>query len=122
MTHDDPTPGAAELAVDAIAPDPNQPRSSFPREDLEELARSLRANRLIQPIVVTVHPEAAARSATPYMILVGERRWRAARLAGLATIPAVLRGGEIPAADRLLLQLAENDDRASLSLLERAVA
>jgi ParB family chromosome partitioning protein len=122
MTQDDPTTGAAELPVDAIAPDPNQPRSSIARQELEELAQSLRANRVIQPILVTAHPDAAARQATPYMILVGERRWRAARLAGFVTMPAVVRAGDLPAADRLLLQLAENDDRAPLGLLERALA
>jgi ParB family chromosome partitioning protein len=122
MTLHDPTTGAVELPVDAIAPDPCQPRSSIAREELAELARSLGVHRVIQAIVVTAHPEAAARSATPYMILIGERRWRAARLAGLATIPAVVRAGELSPADRLLLQLAENDDRAPLTLLERALA
>jgi ParB/RepB/Spo0J family partition protein len=79
-------------------------------------------NRVIQPIVVTSHPKAQARRATPYMILVGERRWRAAQIAGLVTIPAIVREGAILPADRLLLQIAENEERAALSLLERARA
>lgn len=114
--------GAVEIPLDAVAPDPNQPRSAISAEELAELAESLRVHRLIQPIVVTPHPEAAARSRTPYMILAGERRWRAAALAGLATIPAVVRREEIPPADRLLAQIAENDERAGLGLLDRALA
>ena len=114
--------GAVEIPLDEVAPDPNQPRSAIAAEELAELAESLRAHRLIQPIVVTPHPEAAERSRTPYMILVGERRWRAAALAGLATIPAVVRREEIPPADRLLAQIAENDERAGLGLLARALA
>lgn len=117
-----PHAGIAELPLDSVAPDPHQPRTSFAEEDLAELARSLRTHRVLQPIVVTPHPEVEARSATPYMILVGERRWRAAKLAGLTTIPAVLRTEEISPADRLLLQIAENDERAALSLLERSRA
>jgi len=118
----DPMKGAIEVQVVAIAPDPDQPRSSIAPTELAELAESIRANRVIQPIVVTVHPCAARRAATPYMVLVGERRWRAAQVAGLETIPAVVREGEMAAADRLLLQIAENDERAALSLLERARA
>jgi ParB family transcriptional regulator, chromosome partitioning protein len=114
--------GAIELPLDSVAPDPNQPRSSISEEELAELALSLRAHRLIQPIVVTPHPEAAARSLTPYMLLVGERRWRAARLAGLAAVPAIIRREEMSPADRLLVQIAENDERSPLGLLERALA
>lgn len=113
---------SVELPLDAVAPDPDQPRTAMPEAELAELAQSLRAHRVIQPIVVTPHPEGEARSATPYMILVGERRWRAAKLAGLATLPAVIRHEEIPAADRLLLQIAENDERSALGFLERARA
>jgi ParB/RepB/Spo0J family partition protein len=116
------TGAAVELPLDSIAPDPDQPRSSVCDLELEDLVRSIRAHRVIQPIVVTAHPDAGARSTTPYMILVGERRWRAARLALLATIAAVVRTDEISAADRILVQLAENDDRAELHLLERALA
>jgi len=70
----DPMKGAIEVPVVAIAPDPDQPRSSIAPTELAELAESIRANRVIQPIVVTVHPFAARRAATPYMVLVGERR------------------------------------------------
>jgi len=118
-----PTPAAAiELPIDSIAPDPCQPRSSIRHDELAELAESIRAHRVVQPIVVTAHPELGARSATPYMILVGERRWRATRLAQLATIPAVVRADEISASDRILYQLAENEDRSELSLFQRALA
>src|SRR5262249_14432368 len=114
--------GAVELSLDAVAPDPDQPRSVFSADELAELAASLRAHRLIQPIVVTPHPDAAARSVTPYLILAGERRWRAARLAGLAAIPAIVRREEMSPTDRLLIQIAENDERSGLGLLERARA
>jgi len=118
-----PTPTAAiELPIDSIAPDPCQPRSSIRHDELAELAESIRAHRVVQPIVVTAHPELGARSVTPYMILVGERRWRATRLAQLATIPAVVRADEISSSDRILYQLAENEDRSELSLFQRALA
>jgi len=64
MTHD-PSKGAIEVPVGAIAPDPDQPRSSIAPEELADLAESIRANRVIQPIVVTPHPRAKARQATP---------------------------------------------------------
>ena len=122
----EPTPqtaqAALELPVEAIAPDPDQPRTSFSPDELKELAESIRKNSLIQPIVVTSHPDPAARAATPYMILVGERRWRATRLAELPTIPAIVRTDEISPSERLVLQLAENDERSDLSLLEKALA
>lgn len=120
----DPAPRftALEVPVSAVAPDPQQPRGAPGDAGLAALAASLRARGVIQPLVVRRHPSSAARAATPYMIIAGERRWAAARLAGLETVPVVVREQELSAADRLMMQLEENDGelRKSLSLYERA--
>jgi ParB family chromosome partitioning protein len=99
-----------------IAPDPNQPRRVFPAAQLEELTESIKARGVLQPIVITPNPDPA----TPYLILYGERRYRAALAAGLTTIPALLEKSQIDPAERLLRQLAENDVRQDLTLFERA--
>lgn len=108
----------------AIAPDPDQPRSAATAADLEPLAASLRARGIIQPLLVAPHPRPEARRATPYQLIAGERRWAAARLAGLETVPVVVREDAIAPSDRLMLQLDENDGelRRSLSLYDRARA
>ncbi|MCL6499065.1 MAG: ParB/RepB/Spo0J family partition protein, partial [Firmicutes bacterium] len=72
------------LPLDRVRPGKNQPRSSLPVEELEELAASVRVHGILQPIVVRP-------SGDGYEIVAGERRWRAAVLAGLATVPAVVR-------------------------------
>jgi ParB family chromosome partitioning protein len=108
------TPGAERLAalevpIGQIAPDPEQPRSSFSEERMQALTASIRACGVIQPLLVRTHPGREGRLATPYMLIVGERRWTAARRAGLATVPIVVRDEPISASDRLMLQVAEND-------------
>lgn len=109
-----------DLPIDSIEPDPNQPRRTFTDEDIASLAASIRSTGgLIQPIVVLPNPGAAAK---PYRILVGERRWRAALQAGHGTVRAIVRLDPLSPADRIMLQLAENDDRAPLSIFERAQA
>jgi ParB family chromosome partitioning protein len=75
-----------EIALDDIAPNPRQPRQSFPEESLQELAESIRTHGIIQPLVVT-----DSGGKPPYQLVAGERRWRAARLAGLTTVPALVR-------------------------------
>jgi ParB family chromosome partitioning protein len=112
------------VALDRIAPDPGQPRTWIDPSGLETLAASIAAAGVIQPLLVSHHPDPAARRTTPYMIVSGERRWRAARLAGLAAVPVVVHAGELAAADRLMLQLDENDGelRRELSLYDRAAA
>ncbi len=103
------------LPVDQLTPNRWQPRSLFDEEGLEELAQSIRAQGVIQPLVVTT------RDGEAYTIVAGERRWRAARRAGLTEVPVVVR--EITG-DRELLELAlvENVQRADLNPMEEAEA
>jgi ParB family chromosome partitioning protein len=79
---------------------------------------------VIQPLLVRPHPNLQARAVTPYMLIVGERRWMAARRAGLAAVPASIRHQPLSASDRLMMQVAENDGelREELSLLDLAGA
>jgi ParB family chromosome partitioning protein len=106
-----------EYPLDRIAPDPNQPRKVFDEAALAELTESIRAQGVLQPIVITRNPDPGA---TPYLILYGERRYRASLAAGRTTIPALLDESALDPAERLIRQLAENDVRQDLSLLERA--
>src|SRR5579885_291771 len=82
---------AAQLPIEAIDPNPLQPRRVFQNERLEELAQSIRANGIIQPLVVRKKGER-------YQLVAGERRWRAAKLAGLAQVPAVVQENPIETA------------------------
>jgi len=101
------------IPIDSIDPNPLQPRRVFQSERLAELAQSIRANGIIRPLVVR-------RSGERYQLVAGERRWRAAKLAGSQTVPAVIR--EIPD-DRLLeITLIENIQREDLNPIETAVA
>ncbi|MDR0417711.1 MAG: ParB/RepB/Spo0J family partition protein [Propionibacteriaceae bacterium] len=103
-----------EIAVDAVEPNPDQPRTVFDPDQLAELAASIQAVGLLQPIVV--RPLAEDR----YELVMGERRWRAARQAGLAKLPAVVRPTEEQ--DRLRDALLENLHRVQLNPLEEAAA
>jgi ParB family chromosome partitioning protein len=100
--------------VDAIQPDPAQPRQTFPQESLEELSESIRQDGVIQPIEVT---EIAPNN---YLIVHGERRWRAAQLAGLETIPAVVQRRNYDNVTRFVRQLVENIQREDLNDVDRA--
>lgn len=103
------------LAVTQLVPSRRQPRSRFDDAGLDELAESIRAQGLIQPIIVTpLHSDT-------YTIIAGERRWRAAQRAGLATVPVVVRAVRD---DRQLLELAlvENLQRTDLDPIEEAEA
>jgi len=104
-----------ELPVSEIQPNPLQPRRQFSSASLEELASSLKLHGLLQPVVVT---RAAGGG---YHLIAGERRWRAARLAGLARIPAVLREA-VGDVDQLALALIENLQREDLTPIEAARA
>jgi ParB/RepB/Spo0J family partition protein len=97
------------IPVGQIAPDPDQPRVSYSEERLQELAASIRTSGIVQALLVSPHPEPRARAATPYMLIAGERRWLAARRAGLAAVPAIVRTEPPSASDRLMLQICEND-------------
>jgi ParB family transcriptional regulator, chromosome partitioning protein len=101
------------LAVDAIEANPLQPRRIFQAEKLAELSQSIQANGIVQPLVVR-------KVGDRYQLVAGERRWRAAKLAGLEKVPVVVR--DIPD-DRLLeITLIENIQREDLNPIETAVA
>jgi ParB family chromosome partitioning protein len=102
-----------ELPLDSITPNPQQPRKDFHDNTLQDLAASLRQSGVIQPVVVR-------RLGQGYQLIVGERRWRAAQLAGLLQIPAVVR--EATDAQTLELALVENLLREDLNPMEEAEA
>jgi ParB family transcriptional regulator, chromosome partitioning protein len=104
---------ASTIAIDLIDANPLQPRRVFQQERLAELAQSIRANGIIQPLVVR-------KSGTRYQLVAGERRWRAAKLAGLSQIPAVVQ--QIPDERLLEITLIENIQREDLNAIETAVA
>ena len=107
-------PELAHLAIESIHPNPRQPRRRFEPEATAGLAGSIRAQGVLQPVVVR------SRRAGGYELIAGERRWRAAREAGVATIPDVVR--EADDRDSVLLALVENVAREQLSPVEEARA
>ena len=109
-----------EIDPSAIEPNPRQPRQVFDEEALAELVHSIREFGLMQPIVVRGVPDSAPGAPIRYQLVMGERRWRAAQQAGLATIPAIVRE---TAEDNLLRDaLLENIHRVQLNPLEEAAA
>ncbi len=108
--------GIRVLPVDAIQPNPHQPRSHFDPEALEELAASIAQHGIIQPLIVT----RAQESTEGYWLVAGERRWRAARRAGLQEVPVIVR--EATPQQLLEWALVENLQRADLNPLEEAAA
>jgi ParB family transcriptional regulator, chromosome partitioning protein len=102
-----------DLELDLIEPNSEQPRTRFTEEALEELAQSIRANGIVQPVLVR-------RKGMQYQLVAGERRWRAAQRAGLRRIPAIVKD----VADEKLLELAliENIQREELNSIEEARA
>ncbi|QZT62897.1 ParB/RepB/Spo0J family partition protein [Mycolicibacterium austroafricanum] len=109
-----------EIAPSQIDPNPRQPRQVFDEEALAELVHSIREFGLMQPIVVRATPGGEGESSDRYQLVMGERRWRAAQLAGVATIPAIVR----ETADDSMLRdaLLENIHRVQLNPLEEAAA
>jgi ParB family chromosome partitioning protein len=108
---------AAEIPLDRIEPDPDQPREEFDEESLQRLAESLKTKGQLQPIRVRWD-----EGRMVYVIICGERRWRAAKLAGLATITAMIVDGPIDPAELLAFQLIENCLRDDLRPIEQARA
>jgi ParB family chromosome partitioning protein len=106
---------AADIVIDRIVPDPNQPRTQFDGESLERLAESIRSQGILQPLRVRWSP-ADGR----YVLISGERRLRAARLANLSAVPCIVHHGDPSATEILVLQLLENLQRENLSPLEQA--
>lgn len=103
------------IAVDKILPNPRQPRQEMNPEGLQELADSIREHGVLQPLIVTHSAEQDG-----YVLIAGERRLRAARLAGLSLVPAIIR--QATDQERLELALIENIQRADLTPLETAAA
>lgn len=106
-------PRVQDLPTDSIVPNPRQPRKAFDNKTLHDLSQSLRRSGVLQPVVVRRHGQ-------QFQIVVGERRWRAAKLAGLTHIPAVVR--EATDAETLELALVENLLREDLNPMEEAEA
>jgi ParB family chromosome partitioning protein len=113
-------PGLFTVALDDIVPNPHQPRQGIDARELEELAASIREHGVIQPLVVAPLQEDQAGSRARYQMVAGERRWQAARLAGLARVPVVVKS--VSSRELLELALVENIQRADLNPLEEAAA
>lgn len=110
-----------ELDIDRLTPNPRQPRVVIDDLKLEELAQSIRANGVIQPVIVRKAPGSTAAPGTGrYEIVAGERRWRAAQRAGLLKVPVVV--SDIPDDKLLEVALIENIQRENLNPIEEAQA
>ena len=108
---------AVLIEVGRIVRDPNQPREEFDEESLERLAQSMKTRGQLQPVRVRWDEEQGA-----YVMIAGERRWRAAKLAGLPTVAAVIHEGELTRGELLAIQLVENCLRDDLRPIEQAHA
>jgi ParB family chromosome partitioning protein len=109
----EPAPAAGDVPLESLEPNPYQPRTAMEPQALAELARSIRESGMVQPILVRPHGRG-------YQIIAGERRWRAARQAGLERVPVTVR--EVPDDQLLELALVENIQRAELTPVEEAQA
>ena len=107
-------PGMAQIPIDQIQPNPYQPRRMFNEASIDELARSVREHGIVQPLVVM-------RAGDKYKLIAGERRFRAAQKAGLATVPVVVKDA-LKSGDALQLALVENIQREDLNPMEEANA
>jgi len=109
-----PRPTELSVPIESIAPNPHQPRRNFPREDLEELAASIREKGVLQPLIV----RKTANKTTPYEIVAGERRWRAAQMAQLHEVPVLVR--DYTDEEVLEIAIIENVQRRDLNPIEEA--
>jgi ParB family chromosome partitioning protein len=105
--------GVTEVPLISIKPNPHQPRSPIRDQDLVELAASIEEHGVIQPLIVT-------QANNGYQLIAGERRWRASRLAGLSTVPVIVK--DVVPSEMLELALVENVQRSDLNALEEALA
>src|SRR6202165_191658 len=108
------TIGLREVPVGDIRPNPWQPRTHFDEQDLEELAQSIREHGVLQPVLVSQQPDGS------FQLITGERRWRAVQLAGMPTVPAMVKEATPQAS--LEMALVENIQRRDLNPLEEAHA
>lgn len=105
------TRDADEVAIDLVQPNPNQPRTNFKKEELEELAESIKKNGLLQPILVR-------KQGDGYQIIAGERRWQACKLLGMKKVPIRVR--DVDDDETIALALIENIQRSDLNPIEEA--
>ncbi|MFK7941718.1 MAG: ParB/RepB/Spo0J family partition protein [Paracoccaceae bacterium] len=110
----DPVLGATEIPIDLIRANPNQPRKTFKKEDLDDLAASIKGHGIIVPVLLRPDPGDKGH----YQIVAGERRWRAGQLAGIHKIPAVVQ--ELDDKATLELAIIENVQRVDLDPIEEA--
>lgn len=103
-----------ELPIDDVKPNPNQPRKLFHEEELSSLSKSIEEHGVMQPIIVS------KTNRNEYLIVAGERRWRASKRAGLKTVPALVK--DVTPKDILSLALIENIQRSDLNVIEEAEA
>jgi len=103
----------ADIAIDEIIPNPRQPRESFSHEEMEDLIASIKEHGILQPLIVSPRDDG-------YELVAGERRWRAAKMAGLRTVPAIVRS--VKEQQKLELALIENIQRQNLNPIEEAKA
>ena len=115
-----PNEAIHQLAVEKIGPGPFQPRRAIKEDQLKELALSIEGQGIIQPIVVRERAVADSQTGVRYEIIAGERRWRAAQLASLDSVPAVIR--TMSDASAVAIALIENIQRENLNPLEEAGA
>ena len=113
------TSGVRQVPVAAISPNPRQPRHKIDPDAVQELANSIKEHGLIQPLIVTPAPD-STELAPRYQLIAGERRWTAAKLAGMANVAVIVRGATPQ--EMLELALVENIQRADLNVLEEASA
>jgi ParB family transcriptional regulator, chromosome partitioning protein len=117
-----PVPGAefAEIPLDQIRPNPRQPRTVFDEDELAELVHSIQEIGVLQPVVVRRVPPGTEDGEVRYELIMGERRWRASRVAGKDVVPAIIKVTEED--DLLRDALLENLHRSQLNALEEAAA
>ena len=106
--------GVLEIDINKIKPNPNQPRKNFDQDALNELAASIKVHGIVQPIVLNQQPDGQ------YLIIAGERRWRAANICGLKTVPAVIKN--YPDKQIKEISIIENLQREDLNPIEAAKA
>ena len=112
---------SGDVSISSIRANPDQPRTNFDPQALAELSASIKARGVIQPVVLRqLRPEEISGE-TQYELIAGERRWRASQMAGLATIPAIIKN-VFDNRDVLLLSLVENLQRDDLNPIEEALA
>ncbi len=111
----DSTQGAQQIAIELISPNPSQPRNNFNEEGLADLAKSIQEHGILQPLILT-----RDSSGNSFSLIAGERRLRAAEIAGLEFVPAIVR--DASELERLELALIENIQRENLSPVEAALA